>query len=115
MSRTVGQHEETRALHYLQQQGLKFITQNYHCKAGEIDLIMQDQETLVFIEVRYRSNSTRGDGLESITPQKQQKIIQSAKHYLQQQRLIDKVYCRFDVIGIDQPHDILWLKDAFQT
>jgi len=100
-------------LAFLKQQGLLFICQNFYCRFGEIDLIMSDQSTLVFIEVRYRKNQNYGGATASITRSKQQKIIKTAKHYLSQ--LDDEPYCRFDVVTLSentpQPQ---WIQDAFQ-
>lgn len=69
---------------FLLNHGPKLVTQNYHCKFGEIDLIMKQVKILVFIEVGLRSNSQFGSATASITPQKQQKLILTAHHYLQQ-------------------------------
>ena len=72
---TTGQQAELLACQYLQQYKLKLITKNYHCRRGEIDLIMQDKKTLVFIEVRYRKNDRFGSALESVNYKKQAKIM----------------------------------------
>jgi len=113
---TSGQVAEQLACDYLQQQKLTLITKNYHCRRGEIDLIMQDQDTLVFVEVRYRKSNRYGSALESIDFKKQQKIIFTAQHYLSTQSPSLSLY-RFDVIAITptkvQP-EITWVKDAFQ-
>lgn len=107
-----GVQSERQALHYLQAQGLSLICQNYYCRFGEIDLIMLDQDTLVFIEVRYRKNNDFGGALASITKRKQNKIIKTAKHYLAQ--LDNEPYCRFDAIAIEQMSNVpLWIKNAF--
>ncbi|RBW44574.1 YraN family protein [Psychromonas sp. B3M02] len=112
-SNTRGVQAERQALDFLQKQGLQLICQNFYCRFGEIDLIMSDQETLVFIEVRYRKNQDFGGATASITAQKQRKLIKTAKHYLSQ--LDQEPYCRFDVIAISesatQPQ---WIQDAFQ-
>ena len=70
-----GLEAEKLAATFLTEHGLKLVAQNYHCRFGEIDLIMKDGKTLVFIEVRLRSNNQFGDAGSSITPQKQQKLI----------------------------------------
>lgn len=107
-----GVKSEQQALAYLKKQGLALICQNYYCRFGEIDLIMLDQETLVFIEVRYRKNSDFGGALASITKRKQDKIIKTAKHYLTQ--LENEPYCRFDAIAIDQKSTTPeWIQNAF--
>jgi len=112
-SNSRGVKYEKQALAFLKQQGLSLVCQNFYCRFGEIDLIMSDHSTLVFIEVRYRKNQDYGGAAASITRQKQQKIIKTAKHYLSQ--LEDEPYCRFDVVTISehtpQPQ---WIQDAFQ-
>lgn len=110
-----GRHAETDACCYLQLHGLELITKNYHCKGGEIDLIMRDQEYLVFVEVRMRLSSDFGNSLETITTTKQQRIIHAAQHYLQQENLFDKKWCRFDAIGIDTNWQFIWIKNAFEV
>lgn len=108
-----GKNAEQQALHYLVAHGLKHLDSNYYCKGGEIDLIMNDAEQLVFVEVRYRSRSDYGSAAESVTVAKQRKLIIAAQHYLMTSGL-DKP-CRFDVVGIDNKRKINWIKDAFQV
>ena len=79
---------------------------------GEIDLIMEDKKTLVFVEVRYRKSAKYGSALESVNNQKQARIIHTAKHYLQQHSSKHSAY-RFDVVALT-PNNIDWVKDAFQ-
>ncbi len=108
---------EQLALRYLKKRKLKLLHKNYHCRSGEIDLIMQDHESIVFVEVRYREKTAFGDGLDSVTSHKQQKLIKTAQLYLTQQGLYDKVAARFDVCSICQPHGkpvINWVKNAFE-
>jgi putative endonuclease len=111
-SNSQGVKSEKQALAYLQKQGLSLICRNYYCRFGEIDLIMRDQETLVFIEVRYRKNSDFGGPLASISKRKQDKIIKTARHYLAQ--LESEPYCRFDAIAIEQDSSKpQWIQNAF--
>jgi putative endonuclease len=100
---------------FLTNQGLKLVSKNYHCRYGEIDLIMQDAKTLVFIEVRLRSNLRFGDAASSITLQKQQKLINTAQHYLQQNNI--NMPCRFDALVLNKAGqaNIQWLRNAFDT
>ena len=116
-----GLQAEKLAATFLVNHGLKLVMQNYHCRFGEIDLIMQDAKTLVFVEVKQRSSSQFGGAAASITPQKQQKLILTAQHYLQTQKLGD-VPCRFDAILMQgtylKPTDlqhIEWIRNAFET
>ena len=65
-ARDKGQQIEQQVSRYLQKQGLRLIEQNYQCRGGEIDLIMKEKNTLVFVEVRFRKNARFGSALESI-------------------------------------------------
>lgn len=115
-SQRKGLHYEKLALKYLKKQGLKFSAKNYHCRLGEIDLIMLDHEVIVFIEVRYRENSSFGSGLDSVTKNKQQKLRNTAQHYLLLAGLYEKVSARFDVISFCKSKgkpELIWVKDAF--
>jgi len=107
-----GNIAEQKASSFLQAQGLRLKAHNFYCRYGEIDLIMEDNKEIVFVEVRMRSKTHFGDALESIDHHKQRKLIKSAIFYLQSEKLIDKVNCRFDVIGFSNSH-IDWIKDAF--
>lgn len=106
-----GDEAENLALRYLRKAGLKPVSRNYHCRGGEIDLIMRDGDTLVFVEVRYRKNRHYGGAAASITPRKQQRIIVAAQHYLLS--LNEEPACRFDVVAIDEGEDIQWIQNAF--
>ena len=110
-----GAQTELWAAQHLQQQGLRPITQNYRGRFGEIDLIMQDGATLVFIEVRLRRNADFGGAAASIDVRKQQRIIRTAQQYLAD--LKHTPPCRFDVVLMDdlQGHKVQWLKNAFDA
>lgn len=109
-----GAQMEARARRHLEGQGLSFVSANYRCKGGEIDLIMRDQQQLVFVEVRYRQQSGYGSAAESVDNRKQKKLRHAAQHYLQQHQ--EHGSCRFDVIAIDGPvdkADLNWIANAF--
>ena len=113
-SKDIGQQAEQTACQFLQSQGLQLVTQNFRCACGEIDLIMQDKDTLAFIEVRTRQHKQFANALESIDRNKQRKIIRTAHYYLQQKNLTFKMYCRFDVIAINPKSQLFeWIKNAF--
>ncbi|PKF63418.1 YraN family protein [Psychromonas sp. psych-6C06] len=113
-SNSQGVIAEKKALSYLLSQGLTLLHQNYYCRFGEIDLIMADQDTLVFIEVRFRKNGDFGGALASINQSKQRKIIKTANHYIAQ--LASEPYCRFDAIALNDSDSCpLWVQDAFQV
>jgi len=109
-----GQQAELQACRFLQQHGLELIDKNYHCRQGEIDLIMKHQDTLVFIEVRYRKNNRFGGAKESVTSNKQHKIRTTALHYMQ--ALTSEPNARFDVIAITgegKQQTFEWIQNAF--
>lgn len=117
---SIGATAEAQAELFLQQQGLVTRTKNYRCKLGEIDLIMLQKTalgtTFVFVEVRLRTNKRFAPAVETVDYRKQQKIIRTATRFLQEQRLFDKVACRFDVIALDQTGTappIQWIQNAF--
>jgi putative endonuclease len=114
-----GRNAENRAKRFLETKGLAFVEANYHCRSGEIDLIMREQSTVVFVEVRYRKNEDFGGALESIDFAKQRKLRATAEHYLQRHRIGDEQPCRFDVVLITGDSDgrqvdsrIDWIRDA---
>lgn len=106
---------EQWAAQYLQQQGLQPVAQNYRSRFGEIDLIMRDGKTLVFIEVRLRRNAGFGGAAASIDTHKQQRIIRTARQYLA--GLPHTPPCRFDVVLMDdaQGKQAQWLRNAFEA
>jgi len=110
-----GAQAEQLAVQYLQQQGLRLIEQNYRGRFGEIDLIMQDETTLVFIEVRLRRNGGFGGAAASIDVHKQQRIVSTAQQYLA--NLAHIPACRFDVVLLDgmEKRNMQWLKNAFDA
>ncbi|MGH1541837.1 MAG: YraN family protein [Arenicella sp.] len=111
---TKGQIAEKLALNFLEKRGLKLVQQNFHCRFGEIDIIMQDQQTLVFVEVKFRQSTDYGHPLESITADKLTKLKKTASYYLMKNKL-DAVACRFDVLGLSgdlSTPTINWIKNA---
>lgn len=113
-SKSKGKLAEQHAQHYLEHQGLKIIDTNYHCAFGEIDLIMQDKNHLVFVEVRSRVPQGYGNALESVSRSKQLKIIKTAEHYLMTNENHQSQFCRFDIVTIENKNDINWYQNAFE-
>lgn len=107
-----GDAAEDAALDFLCRQGLAVIERNFRCKGGEIDLIMQERDTVVFVEVRRRSGGSHGGALASVTRVKQRRLIIAAQVFLQRYRLAPA--CRFDVVGFDD-RQMTWLKDAIEA
>ena len=112
---TAGAQAETIAENFLTAQGLVKRARNYRCKLGEIDLIMQHQDTLVFVEVRLRRHGQFASAAESVNIAKQRKIVKTAQYYLQQHQLTDRMNCRFDVIAFSDQQHPEWIKDAFNA
>lgn len=112
-----GAWAESIALHYLGARGLRLLTRNYRCLAGEIDIVMKDNNTLVFIEVRYRASTDYGSPLETINHTKQRRILKTANHYLQTHRMsTGNAPCRFDVVVVTGAKPCTeWIKAAFQS
>lgn len=113
---TMGARGERLACKFLQRQGLVLIETNFRLRFGEIDLIMWDQDCLVFVEVKYRSSERYGSTLEQVTLGKQRKIKLVATAYLK--RLSGKIPpVRFDVVGIiprATGYRYSWVKGAFE-
>lgn len=113
----VGACTEELAKVFLVNKGLTFKHANFSCKTGEIDLIMLEGNTIVFVEVKYRKSGHYGGAVSAVSPSKQQKIKKCAQFYLQHIGLNEyNTSCRFDVVTLDgalsQP-DINWFQNAF--
>jgi len=106
-----GAQAEALALSFLLGQGLELKARNYACRSGEIDLILLEGETLVFVEVRMRRSQAFGGAAESITRRKRARLLSAARHYLAHQREIPA--CRFDAVLVDAQGEPTWIKNAF--
>ncbi len=117
-TKNTGDRWESYACNYLVKHGLVLLNKNFHSRQGEVDLVMRDKNTIVFIEVKYRKTANFGGAIAAISYKKQQKIIKTAAFYLQQHGLKEyNTACRFDVIAIEGPqnqNEITWLKNAFE-
>ena len=119
-SQESGQTAESLARKHLEQNGLSLVTQNWRCRRGELDLIMLDGKTLVFVEVRLRKHLGWGGALESVDMRKRGKLILAAQQFLQNEPRWSKSPCRFDVVAFepDKQQDspqLNWLKNAFDS
>ena len=114
-----GRAAEQQARSHLEQQGLRLLAQNWACRVGELDLVMLDGDTVVFVEVRYRRHAGWGGALESVDARKRSKVSAAAQFFLQQEPRWAKHPCRFDVIAMSaaaQPSERLnWIKNAFDS
>lgn len=106
-----GLEAEEMAFDYLRRQGMTAVERNYRCRFGEIDLIMREGQTLVFVEVRMRASNAFGGAEESIDARKQRKLLAAARHYMAAQGTIPD--CRFDAVLLNGDSDIQWIRNAF--
>lgn len=113
-----GRWAELLAAEFLRKRGLRLLVRNYQCRSGEIDLIMCQQLTLVFVEVRYRANPHYGQAIETVNARKRERIVKTAQYYLQSHRRLSVRSCRFDVVtvrgNLDGP-EIDWIQNAFSA
>ena len=113
-----GRQAEDFAQGHLERHGLRLLARNWSCRNGELDLVMLDGDTVVFVEVRYRRHRAWGGALESVDLRKQQKLIRAAQLFLQQESRLSKHPCRFDVVALDQPgkdQEPNWIRNAFDS
>ncbi|KXI23262.1 YraN family protein [Photobacterium sanguinicancri] len=112
--RQVGQQFEALAERYLSEQGLIPVTRNFHCRGGEIDLIMREGNCWIFVEVKYRKQARYGSAVEAVTWQKQQKLKRAAFYWLSKQGLsAEHTAFRFDIVAIQgSDHHIEWLTNT---
>ena len=116
--RARGDAVESSALDHLQRQGLRLVARNAQARGGELDLVMLDAETLVFVEVRYRAGSAFGGGAASVDHRKRCKLVRAAQAFLLRHPLHADRACRFDVIdasGDPRAPRLHWLRDAFRV
>lgn len=113
-ARARGSAVEGLAAEWLEEQGLTLLGRNHHAKGGELDLVMQDGETLVFVEVKHRQTTRYGHPLETVTAPKQRRLIRAARTYLaREQRTCP---CRFDIlaaVGTPPALTFEWVQAAF--
>ena len=113
--KATGDYAEQLACGYLQRHGLQLLTRNYRCRRGEIDIVMRDGDSLVFVEVRYRHRTAFGTAAETVSTSKQARIIHCANCYLARYRAWNEP-ARFDVVCIEggaSQRRIEWLQNAF--
>ncbi len=115
---SIGSELEKSTESYLNKRGLRTVHRNYRCRLGEIDLVMDDGEFIIFVEVRYRRDHRYGNPLETITIHKQKRIIRAATQFLLCKPEYRDRPCRFDAVGVSQNNGHVeydWIKDAFST
>lgn len=116
--RAAGDVFEQRAQVELERAGLKLLARNYTTRHGELDLVMREGDTVVFVEVRYRVRAGHGDAAASVTAAKQGKLICTAQLWLAANPQHAQRPCRFDVVSYDGPAghaQMQWLRAAFDA
>lgn len=112
-----GNAAEQRAEQWLNRQGMVTVARNWRCRMGEIDLVMLDDDILVFVEVRYRSSQNHGGAVASVDQHKQRRLAAAARHYLRLHPEAALRRCRFDVValqpGATEDDDLDWISGAF--
>ena len=106
-----GRYWEEQALAFLQARSLVLVEANFSCRVGEIDLIMQDGDTLAFVEVRQRDDPAYGGAAASISPAKIRRLVRAAQFFLLRYERLPP--CRFDVVAIDGSH-MEWLRNVIE-
>lgn len=117
-TRGAGARFEDIALAHLENAGLALIARNYRCRYGEIDLVMREQDTVVFVEVRYRRSAGFGGGIDSVDAGKRAKIVRAAGAFLADHPRLAACACRFDVLAIGDRPDaptLDWRRNAFEA
>jgi putative endonuclease len=116
--RSEGARWEAAAQAYLESAGLTLLARNYTTRLGELDLVMRDGSSIVFVEVRYRENPAHGDGADSIGSAKRRKLVRAAALYLQEHPKFAALPCRFDVValsGTQAQTTLDWQRSAFDA
>ena len=118
--RAKGADYEEMAAEYLRNQGYEIIQKNYRNKQGEIDLIVKQHmefgySSLVYVEVKYRSNMAYGDPLEAVDFRKQKRISRAASYHYARFGAPYGMGCRFDVIAIYGSGKIIHVENAFDA
>jgi len=108
---SIGQQAENEALMFLESKGYELVVRNFGFRGGEIDLIVRNKNTLIFVEVRFRQNPKHGSGAETVTSAKRRRIIRTAQYYLQINPATTERDYRFDVISMSPNID--WIENAF--
>lgn len=113
-SRLIGIDAETVAVDFLEKHGYRILQKNFRTKLGEIDIIAKDKNTICFVEVKSRANTSRGLPEEAINNFKRRKVSRAALAFLKQNKLMDSD-ARFDVVSIDLNEvKINLFKNAFE-
>ena len=118
VARARGDAVESAALAHLQAHGLRLLARNAQTRGGELDLVMLDGDTVVFVEVRYRASEAFGGGFASVDARKRRKLVHAAQVFLMQNPRHAHAPCRFDVVAASgEPVNpcLQWVRNAFRA
>lgn len=110
-----GAGAEDRALQYLEDRGLRLVARNWRCKAGELDLVMRDADTIVIAEVRQRGRADYGAAAETVDWRKRAKLVRATRVLLAARPELADAPLRFDLVTLDGAGKIEWLREAFDV
>lgn len=111
-TRAVGSRYEALAASYLEERGCRVLEKNFTCRQGEIDLIVNQGTTLVFVEVKYRKDARMGFPAQAVTERKKKRLIHAARYYMADRQISQSQEIRFDVIAI-LGEEVTWIPNAF--
>jgi putative endonuclease len=112
----LGRAAERGACRYLRRRGLRLIERNWRCRRGELDLVMRESSTIVFVEVRLRASTAWEHGAESVGSRKRRRLVRAAAAFLAAHHEFAELAARFDVVSVTRRHYRLryeWIRDAF--
>ncbi|OTG66660.1 YraN family protein [Acinetobacter silvestris] len=127
-AKPLGQWAELEAVRMLEQEAYRIVQQNFHSRFGEIDILAQKGQELIFVEVKARSITERGQAIEMVTSSKQLKIFKTALYFIEKNPEFHDFYYRFDVFCFDfhqvfakniqqdfskYSYDSQWIENAF--
>jgi putative endonuclease len=115
--RQLGAAAEAAARALLESDGQRTLARNVNYRFGELDLVMRDGDTVVFVEVRYRRDDRYGGAAGSVDFRKRRRLVLAARAWLASQRALADAPCRFDVVtvrGVQSDLECDWIRDAFR-
>lgn len=108
-----GRAAEARVDRAARRRGYRRVARNYNVRGGELDLVYRDGDTLVVVEVRYRSRDDYGSAAASVTAHKQRRIVLATRHFLAEHPRHADTAVRFDVVGVNANDELDWIENAF--
>ncbi|ROO29408.1 YraN family protein [Salinisphaera japonica] len=109
----LGDAAEARVDAAAKKRGWRLITANYQVRGGELDRVYQGPDSVIVVEVRYRSRADYGTAAASVTHHKQRRVVLATRHLLAERPRLARQPIRFDVVGVDANDEIDWIENAF--